>query len=58
MIKTIEYVNTNEVSCDGFDEIQQEATHPLVYYTLKEYRDGHTQAVCFYCGKVWRLRNE
>ena len=53
MVKTIEYVNTQEVSCDGFDEVQQEATHPLVYYTLKEYKDGQTQAVCFYCGKLY-----
>ena len=51
MIKTIVYTNTSEVSCDGYDEVQQEATHPLVYYTLKEYRDGQTKAVCFYCGK-------
>ena len=56
MIKTIEYVNTSEVSCDGYDEIQQEATHPLVYYTLKEYKNG-TQAACFYCGKVWILKD-
>ena len=51
MVKTIEYVNTQEVSCDGYDEVQQEATHPKVYYTLKEYKDGQTKAVCFYCGK-------
>jgi uncharacterized Zn-finger protein len=51
MIKTILYTNTHEVSCDGYDEVQQEATHPLVYYTLKEYKDGQTKAVCFYCGK-------
>ena len=57
MIKTVIYVNTNEVSCDGFDEVQQEATHPLVYYTLKEYRDGETKAVCFYCGKVWMFKD-
>ena len=53
MVKTIEYVNTQEVSCDGYDEVQQEATHPLVYYTLKEYDDGQTRAVCFYCGKFF-----
>ena len=53
MVKTIEYVNTQEVSCDGYDEVQQEATHPLVYYTLKEYDDGQTKAVCFYCGKFF-----
>ena len=53
MVKTIEYVNTKEVSCDGYDEVQQEATHPKVYYTLKEYKDGETKAVCFYCGKFF-----
>ena len=58
MVKTIEYVNTQEVSCDGFDEVQQEATHPLVYYTLKEYSNGQTQAVCFYCGKCFIYKNE
>ena len=56
MVKTIEYVNTKEVSCDGYDEVQQEATHPLVYYTLKEYKNG-TKAACFYCGKVWILKD-
>ena len=57
MVKTIEYVNTQEVSCDGFDEVQQEATHPLVYYTLKEYKDGQTKAVCFYCGRLWIFKD-
>ena len=57
MVKTIVYTNTSEVSCDGFDEVQQEATHPLVYYTLKEYSNGRTQAVCFYCGKLWILKD-
>ena len=51
MIKTIIYTKEETVSCDGYDEVQQEATHPLVYYTLKEYKDGQTRAVCFYCGK-------
>ena len=51
MIKTIIYTKEETVSCDGFEEVQQEATHPLVYYTLKEYDDGQTRAVCFYCGK-------
>ena len=57
MIKTRVYTNTSEVSCDGFDEVQQEATHPLVYYTLKEYKDGESKAVCFYCGKLWILKD-
>jgi len=57
MVKTIEYVNTKEVFCDGYDEVQQEATHPLVYYTLKEYTNGESKAVCFYCGKVWMFKD-
>jgi uncharacterized Zn-finger protein len=57
MVKTLVYTNTSEVSCDGFDEVQQEATHPLVYYTLKEYSDGESKAVCFYCGKLWILKD-
>ena len=52
MARTIVYTNTHEVSCDGFDEVQQEATHPLVYYTLKEYPDG-IKAACHYCGKFF-----
>jgi uncharacterized Zn-finger protein len=52
MASTIIYVNTSEVSCDGFDEVQQEATHPLVYYTLKEYPDD-IKAACHYCGKLF-----
>jgi uncharacterized Zn-finger protein len=52
MASTIIYVNTHEVSCDGYDEVQQEATHPLVYYTLKEYKDD-IKAACFYCGKMF-----
>ena len=46
------YTSEETVSCDGYDEVQQEATHPLVYYTLKEYKDG-IKAACFYCGKVF-----
>ncbi len=49
------YINEETASCDGFDEVQQEATHPLVYYTLKEYTDGETKATCFYCGKRFIL---
>jgi uncharacterized Zn-finger protein len=52
MASTIIYVNTSEISCDGYDEVQQEATHPLVYYTLKEYPDG-IKAACHYCGKLF-----
>ena len=52
MDNTIVYTNTQEVSCDGYDEVQQEATHPLVYYTLKEYKDG-IKAACHYCGKMF-----
>ena len=50
-MKTVIYTKEKTVSCDGYDEVQQEATHPLVYYTLKEYKDGQIKAVCFYCGK-------
>jgi uncharacterized Zn-finger protein len=52
MIKTIVYTKDEQVSCDGYDEVQQEGTHPLVYYTLKEYTNG-TQAACHYCGKLF-----
>jgi uncharacterized Zn-finger protein len=52
MANTIVYTNKQEVSCDGYDEVQQEATHPLVYYTLKEYKDG-IKAACHYCGKTF-----
>ena len=57
MIKTIVYTKDEQVSCDGYDEVQQEATHPLVYYTLKEYKDGQTKAVCFYCGRLWIFKD-
>jgi uncharacterized Zn-finger protein len=50
-MKTVVYTSEETVFCDGYDEVQQEATHPKVYYTLKEYSDGQTKAVCFYCGK-------
>ena len=33
-MKTVVYTREETVSCDGYDEVQQEATHPLVYYTL------------------------
>ena len=47
MSKSIELVSTLTVACDG------EQTHPLVYYTLKEYKDGMTKAACHYCGKLY-----
>ena len=56
-MKTVIYTKEETVSCDGYDEVQQEATHPLVYYTLKEYSDGQTKAVCFYCGKCFIYKN-
>ena len=56
-MKTVVYTKEETVSCDGYDEVQQEATHPLVYYTLKEYKDGQTKAVCFYCGKMFIYKN-
>ena len=52
-MKTVVYTREETVSCDGYDEVQQEATHPLVYYTCKEHKDGQTKAVCFYCGKCF-----
>ena len=47
MNKSIELVPVTTVACDG------EQTHPLVYYTLKEYNDGMTKAACHYCGKLY-----
>ena len=47
MSNTIELTPTLTVACDG------EQTHPLVYYTLKEYKDGMTKAACHYCGKLY-----
>ena len=51
-MKTVIHTSEEQVSCDGYDEVQQEATHPLVYYTLKEYKDD-IKAACFYCGKMF-----
>ena len=51
-MKTVICTKEETVSCDGYDEVQQEATHPLVYYTLKEYPDG-IKAACHYCGKMF-----
>jgi len=42
-----------QVYCDGYDPEQEEATHPGVYYTLKQGPDGVYRAVCFYCGRRW-----
>ena len=50
MAKTIEYTNKLKVFCDG--DTGEGADHPLVYYTLKEYKDG-IKAACFYCGKLF-----
>jgi hypothetical protein len=47
MVKKSNIVNTLKVSCDG------EETHPLVYYTLKEYKDKQIKAACHYCGKLF-----
>jgi len=52
MTKTIVYVDTDVISCDGNEE------HPLVYYTLKDYNDGDVKkASCFYCGIIFKLKN-
>lgn len=50
MSNTIEYTDKQQVSCDG--DTGEGPDHPLVYYTLKEYKKG-TMAACFYCGKVF-----
>jgi len=42
-----------QVSCDGYDPQQEEATHPMVYYTLKQGADGVYRAECMYCGRRW-----
>ena len=50
MSNTIEYTDKQQVSCNG--DTGEGPDHPLVYYTLKEYKDG-TKAACFYCGKLF-----
>ena len=52
MSNTIELIDTLQVSCNGNE------THPLVYYTLKEYKDGQTKAVCHYCGILYLYKND
>ena len=42
-----------QVYCEGWDDYQEEPTHPGVYYTLKQRADGTHSAVCYYCGKRW-----
>jgi len=42
-----------QVYCEGWDDYQEEPTHPGVYYTLKLRANGTHTAVCFYCGKKW-----
>jgi len=42
-----------QVYCEGWDDYQQEPTHPGVYYTLKLRANGTRTAVCYYCGKKW-----
>ena len=42
-----------QVYCEGWDDYQQEPTHPGVYYTLKQRANGTHTAVCYYCGKKW-----
>jgi uncharacterized Zn-finger protein len=47
-----------QVWCEGWDVVQDEPTHPRVYYTLKEDKNnlGTYRAVCFYCGKKWEKK--
>jgi uncharacterized Zn-finger protein len=56
-MKTVVYTREETVSCDGYDEVQQEATHPKVYYTLKKYKDGEIKAACHYCGKLYLYKD-
>lgn len=42
-----------EVYCEGWDDYQEEATHPGVHYTLKQRPDGVYAAVCMYCNRKW-----
>ena len=42
-----------QVYCEGWDDYQEEPTHPGVYYTLKQRANGTHSAVCYYCGKKW-----
>jgi len=57
-MKTVIYTSEETVSCDGYDEVQQEATHPKVYYTLKKYKDGEIKATCHYCGKLYLYKKD
>jgi uncharacterized Zn-finger protein len=51
---TIIETAANTVYCDGYDSSVDDDTHPRVFYTLKEYEDGETKAVCFYCGTIFK----
>jgi len=42
-----------QVYCEGWDDHQEEPTHPRVYYTLKKQPDGVYRAECLYCGRKW-----
>ena len=52
LIICMEHEDT-QVYCEGWDDYQQEPTHPGVYYTLKKQPDGTHTAECMYCGKRW-----
>ena len=52
LITQMEHEDT-QVYCEGWDDYQQEPTHPKVYYTLKQQPDGVHAAECLYCGKKW-----
>ena len=51
---TIIETAANTVYCDGYDSSVDDDTHPRVFYTLKEYKDGETKSVCFYCGTIFK----
>ncbi len=52
LIICMEHEDT-QVYCEGWDDYQEEATHPGVYYTLKLRANGTHTAVCYYCGRRW-----
>ena len=52
LIISMEHEDT-QVYCEGWDDYQEEPTHPGVYYTLKQRADGTHAAECLYCGKRW-----
>jgi uncharacterized Zn-finger protein len=52
--KTIIETSEDTVYCDGYDPDLDDDTHPRVFYTLKERPNGEINAVCFYCGIIFK----